>query len=456
MVLKPTEGPPSSLPTPASRATTAGVTRQTWDVALQTITPVLGGGTRTRHVDACDPIRVPAIRGHLRFWWRALHAPAFASAEALYERESALWGGVNGHDVRRSSVELRVAVARPTATLTNGDITAGADDAYALWPARREKQRNVPPAQRWAPKLSFRLTITAPADERTQMELEHAVRAWILFGGYGGRTRRGCGSLTVTADAARWLPPSLTEAALLAWLGKPALEGKAGRANTDVAVLAGAELWTLAMPYKLAEHAWHTALGWLRDFRQRHDPSAAMPSLQYAREHGSTPAGGRHRPGRSRWPEADKIRAQYPGLRWLRARRYNADPVWPRAGFGLPMISTFVDEADKRQFELVWTRPGDREPHERLASPLILKPVALRDGFAPLALWLSRAYPVAGEVVLRDKPTTSGAPFDVLEVPGDSFHHAPLAVGSAAVSGARLRTAFFTWLSANSPARRLL
>lgn len=457
MVLKPTERPPSSLPTPGSRATSAGVARLTWDLALQTITPVLGGGVRTRHVDGNDPIRASAIRGHLRFWWRALYAPTFESAAALYERESTLWGGVSGHTVRRSEVELRVVGTKAVGRPMDGDIAHNAPDAYALWPARREATKNVPPAQRWAPGLRFKLTLTAPADDTTQEQLRRTVQAWILFGGYGGRTRRGCGSLTVTADAAQWLPSALSLAALQALLGADALDGKRAPVANDVPVLAGAELWTLApAPHGTAEHAWHRALAWLRDFRQKYDPSPAGGSVEYAREHGSRVAGGGHRPGRSRWPEADKLRAQHPAGPWTHKRRYNTEPVWPRAGFGLPIVSRFIDEADRRQFELIWKRPGDTKPYERLASPLILKPVALAGGgFAPLALWLWRAYPADGEVVLRDKLTSSAAPFDLLERPSDSFRHMPLAAGATATPGTRLRTAFFQWLARTTPARRL-
>ncbi len=97
---------------------------------------------------------------------------------------------------------------------------------------------------------------------------------------------------------------------------------------------------------------------------------------------------------------------------------------------------------------LVWRDASGRSDadatRERLASPLIVKPLPLsEDRFAPLALWLHRAEP-AGQVVLRDAgrhvQQGSAAPFGRLLGDTDKALFEPL-------RGSRdLKEAFFKWL----------
>src|SRR5690606_20083052 len=101
--------------------------------------------------------------------------------------------------------------------------------------------------------------------------------------------------------------------------------------------------------------------------------------------------------------EADKIRHLTRRTRGHEPR-HNGVPVWPRAGFGLPIVGRFqrqarnggrLDEPD--DFLLLWRR--GRENEDRLASPLIVKAVPLAGGtFVPCALWLNRAYPAGSGV----------------------------------------------------------
>jgi CRISPR-associated protein Cmr1 len=89
-------------------------------------------------------------------------------------------------------------------------------------------------------------------------------------------------------------------------------------------------------------------------------------------------------------------------------------------------------------FELRW-RAGNVE-HDRLASPLIVKALPLADGtFAPCALWLNRAHPANGQVVLRNV-NNSQAPFDRLVAAGDNAQFSALANKTS------LRQAFLDWL----------
>lgn len=407
------------------------------EVSLMNITPILGGGVHARELDhTVDRVRVPSIRGQLRMWWRALygHEPGFG------DREGAIWGGTGHGTGRRSAVELAV-------TLNAGDWTTHDVDAdpvhpnspsgYALFAARRTEQHDT--ASRWRRGRKFSVRLTFPSSSSLEAELRNTVRAWILFGGYGARTRRGVGSLAVTdaGQRATWLPSSGTREALSHVFEQDVLMAP-GVSASDTPLLRGAHLVAGRAVADPAD-AWYTAVAWLRDFRQGTPPSSAAPPDDFARRYGP------NRPGRSNWPEADKVRhnqAPPRGATWVHVPRHNADPAWPRAGLGLPIVGQFGgDEAtparrDRIPFELVW---NDGKERNRLASPLIIKAMALADGrFVPIALWLLRADP-SGQVHLRGDPATA-APFGKLTGAGETAHFAPLR------HGGNLRDIFLGWV----------
>ncbi|MBX3013285.1 MAG: type III-B CRISPR module RAMP protein Cmr1, partial [Caldilineaceae bacterium] len=81
-----------SLPPAIDKLTDAdlGLITQTREYEL--ITPLFGGGVEPTEADPVTVIRGTAIRGHLRFWWRACRAGDFDSITELNAREGALWG----------------------------------------------------------------------------------------------------------------------------------------------------------------------------------------------------------------------------------------------------------------------------------------------------------------------------------------------------------------------------
>lgn len=404
---------------------------------LQVVTPIFGGGPVTRSPDAVDIIRAPSIRGHLRFWWRALHAEPGVSGEQLYQREMSLWGGPTGSgSFGRSPVELRVE-------LLGAMHTEAAELDYALFPARGSEGQGTAHVRQAG--VRFRLCLRFPAEYEQQ--LVDAVRAWILFGGYGGRTRRGLGSLTVVDDVSRWLPQRSTADGLQAVFGRDCL-GISHTSCDDVPRLGGARLFAGTECPK-AEQAWKTAVGWLFEFRQ------GSRSVDGARRPSKDP----RRPSISNWPEPDKVRRlsrAKAGLPWAHPPRHNDIPAWPRAGFGLPIVGQFQkrnrDKAnwdrctppktEPDDFQILW-EAADGTLHNRLASPLIVKPLALSNGnFCPIALWLNRAFP-RGQVVLTRTDRAvhkSHAPFDRLVADGDDIYF------SALIKRATLEDAFFAWL----------
>lgn len=449
----------ASLPAARPRFLRGGKEHVSFEVRVEVVTPILGGGTQPRTVDEVDVIRAPAVRGHLRFWWRALNGHKFERPEDLFQAESSLWGHAAEEGGGRSAVAVRVRDVTP-AEIDRDDIrlydskderkTPG---AYALWPARSERRGEVKPAQRYKPGTKFRMQIVAPKEQ--EAEVRDAVRAWLLFGGYGSRTRRGLGSFRVVENGGDWLPASATREAFTELFGRDIFAAPR-RGATDVPWLAGASLH-VGQPMRYPIQAWTTALGWLQEFRQ----GTSGGEGQRAREPGTNKPQP-NRPSVSNWPEADKVR-HLAKKTHSHPPRHNEKPVWPRAAFGLPIIGRFqkmgrqgktYDEPDG--FELGWRRPkggdGDEfEQHDRLASPLIVKALPLAGGtFVPCALWLNRAYPEGGQVgLLHAAPDgrkvvdpDSVAPFDRLVAPGDMPRFGILAGKDS------LRAAFLDWLQA--------
>lgn len=457
------------LPDKLPRRRRDTVVVETISVKLEVVTPILGGAARPRQIDKVDIIRVPTIRGHLRFWWRALYGHDFVGdPRGLFRAESTLFGRAARDDVEegRSRVDIRVQM-EDIAGLDQADIqlydrkdkqgrviTPETKGSYALWTAQSQKEDRwtnkpyVPPAPRRQPGSVFTLKLTAPADDVPV--LRNVLRAWILFGGYGGRTRRGLGSLTYTGDKPEeWLPSGATRAEINARF-EEIDDIFAPRPAGNTALLSGATL-LVEIPGQNAVNAWTTSLGWLKEFRQG--------TRSRARETGR----GNH-PSISNWPEADVLRSisTAPSHKGSLSKlvhkprtEYTSGRAWPRADFGLPINGRFQKKSEWRDqglyepddFALIW-HDGTR-PHDRLASPLVLKPMPLLGGhFAAVALWLNRRQP-DGHVMVSGKPE-SAARFDEPFV-------TPQGVPGFIADAARgpLRDAFCNWLDSSKHLRRL-
>ena len=459
------------LPAAKPRAVRSGPELVELRVRLEVVTPILGGSHQMRAIDDVDVIRAPSVRGHLRFWWRALYASQCSNAQELYQRESALWGRAATDDGGRSAVESRVSVERSGGTdnseirLYPGQGQQATPGAYALWPARAETRTNTPTAPRRQPGTQFQLTLKVAGTDKDEAEVRNALRAWILFGGYGGRTRRGLGSLKVIGDVNGWLPAAATREALTSLFGRDIFAAST-RTPCDVSWFGGAAIH-IGTKGPDAQRAWTTALEWLKEFRQ----GTTGQKGARAREPGTGKAQPQ-RPSISNWPEADKIR-RIKNKTNAHAPRHNATVAWPRAGFGLPIIGQYqtIDRQGNKnaydepgKFEIRWRspktdRPREFDEHDRLASSLIVKalPIVVDDkgtvAFVPCALWLNRSYPSSGQVGLarpkQDRPNEK----EVDPATAASFNSSLVASGdtacfSALANKTSLRQAFLDWLRA--------
>ena len=377
---------PSDIPpcpdAPSSRS--SGRTTREYQISL--ITPLFGGGVEAGTPDETLPIRGTAIRGHLQFWWRATRGADAATREDLFARHAAVWGTTDkASPVEIDVRDVRAAQARSCARfewnkqarrgqggwrLAWGSPFAGSPLPYALFPFQGKQPASHQAEPEEAPALfietsSFALRVRYP--EELQQEIETAVWAWVNFGGLGARTRRGCGALLCKELA----PKELAD--LERCFGTGSVNG-AGNARDwptlPSSVLAGSQP-------EAPVDAWKKVIGLLQQFRQ---------GVGIARNPGQQ----NNRPGRSRYPEPESIR-RVPDMRPAMHGRLQhiPDDAFPRAEFGLPIVFHFQGQGEPPDTVLYPSNAVNGDPRERMASPLILKPLALANGKAvPLIMQL--------------------------------------------------------------------
>lgn len=408
-------------------------------LALDCITPVVGGGVRSYEPDTVDRVRIQGIRGQLRTFWRGIvPIQHVRTAEELFLLESSLWGGISGERPVRSRVQLWIENAnqkpgrdvpagyhppRPNGSFGalpqwSGDRALG----YALFPLQRPRKELDEAAARGAARcptrslregqgfvLRIRLaprpdqgandaaqgdqsyTPSLSAEEDCR-QLLAALWCWVHFGGIGARTTRGFGALAPRAEGLvihrgeasvdRWKrlfqPPEASR--LAAWLDAGLAAAQIDSSgSTDWPSLHGLSLLHGA-PERSADAAHALVVAALQTFRQ-------------GERVGRNPGRSRGRPGESRWPEPHALRQLADEKldlddrhRWEHPPGHTRRRCAPRAAFGLPIEISFKD-------------PGDRKANARLLpaqggrwiSPLRVRALRCSDGrFVPIVLALAR------------------------------------------------------------------
>lgn len=460
MRIPPKSPPPlDALPSKTGRQRVGGPPTTTVTLKLKTTTPILGGGTKLRQLDDVDIIRTPTIRGHLRFWWRALFAHEYADHKALYAAEKARFGGMSEHKDKgqgeglqgesRSFVELQVLKVQSSRE-THTDPSMYDKDFYALWTAKSQSNGTLT-APRYESGLSFTLTATFP--KTYENELISSLKAWVLLGGYGSRTRRGLGSLSLEGVEGQvitdWLPAVCSIQEIERVLKVSLRESPTCQETPS---LCGATWSYNAQGSSDASRSWVIALNWLKDFRQG-TPQKSHENTRHARNPGDG------KPGRSNWPEPDKLRLLEVGKKHRHQPMLKSSlPCWPRASLGLPIVGKFTGSPEPPPFELIW-QDAQGNVKNRLASPLIVKSLQLsNDQFVPLALWLNRAYP-EGKVGFKKNKNDeeldrhSRADFDVIRVGGELPRFESLHYGADAPHGERVKQAWLHWLRTHTDAQ---
>jgi CRISPR-associated protein Cmr1 len=398
------------------------------------ITPLFGGGVDPGVNDEVTPISGKAIRGHLRFWWRATRGGQYnASLEEMKKAEENIWGGVSGKDQGHPSA-VNVAVEVINKGTPKQPFTVEQQVKYGVpqFDKGRKKPDSRPkahedvapayvafPLQPSAPLevgmqtkavregVVFELKISYPA--KCKEDLEAALWAWETFGGIGARTRRGFGALQlesyeVNGDKKKVSPMSdpLREIAqkLARYIPKELFP-------ENVPHLAIKPKLKITGARPKAHAAWKYLSDALRDFRQSRSDKEGQPSKY----------------GKSDWPEPDAIKRyvmdlneedEYEYFKFKKAPPEEGIDKFPRAVLGLPIIFHFPQERDFPDATLKGDK-GDRDGKddyiERLSSPLILRPLAIGNGrFVGLALILEAPQRPPGGFILEWKASGEKEP----------------------------------------------
>lgn len=391
-----------SPPEEVSPIQPVGIIKQVREYEL--ITPLYGGGVNPFEADAITVVRATEVRGHLRFWWRACRGgkPEFdGDPTKMKKAEDEIWG--KAYEKKDTPipldkmVQIRVEVDNP-GTLTKlfrieknkpkSNHGSGIGYvAFPLQPSQEELKQPNPKVKDVRSGVSFKLTISFPVEQID--EVEASLWVWETFGGIGARTRRGFGALHLLRvngkNNADLPPPNVQQAAI--WLrGKLdqlIANGKYPEGMPHLSPSGQIRITSLAQD---GFAAWKTLATKLFSFRQ-------------------TPDG---RSGRSNWPEAEAIR-EITGDRDKKYPNLSHPKKFPRAAFGLPIIFHFRDDDIDDPEDT--TLQGAKEGKERLASPLILRPLACKGGKAVgLALLLEGTQAVAEDLQLVNNKTQKPYP----------------------------------------------
>ncbi len=391
---------------------------------IQVITPLFGGGAKAGENDEVTLIRPSSIRGHLRFWWRATRGARFEAVEELRQREGEVWGTTENP----SPVSIEIAVEErdepsecahykwnPKKRRGEGGYDLrwshpfnrrGNPLTYVLFPFQGTPPDSENPKlpTKIVRSVRFRLTVRIPKqelirryipvynkqreekgltqlvdeDHNIEIDVEAALWAWVNFGGIGARTRRGCGALhcleanPLDPDL---IPPSLQEF-------KDWLKDRLTYFGLPLSSESGDKKWPTFGKIYMKDgrdliSCWENSISIMKDFRQ---------GVEVGRNLGSD-----RRPGRSRWPEPESLRELVLRQQNLPSRPHRWHPpdhrikdlAFPRVEFGMPIIIEIRGENIKP------TLQHDKD-HDRMASPLILRPITFSNGrFASMILRLN-------------------------------------------------------------------
>jgi CRISPR-associated protein Cmr1 len=341
------------------------------------ITPLFGGGVTAGEGDPVTLIRGTEIRGLLRFWWRACRG-GNKTIEEMKKAEDKIWGAANKsqkENQNKRTNEKTFLQEKPKGTVQiivkqqQGDVTAtpyspNIAPPYAAFPLQ-ENKREKRPLKNVYKDVSFTLIISFPEDFKR--EVEAALWAWETFGGIGARTRRGFGALQLLKVNNKEYSDLPFANNVDVWISEKLNDSKyvaSGTPPNGIPYLTEPVQVGFTQPFHNPFEAWKQLITRLSSFRQARNGYM----------------------GRSKWPEAETIRT-------ITKRRYSKHPVlshpekFPRAAFGLPIVFHFkyIDLGEPEDTTL---QGADKET-ERLASPLILRPLACKNNtFVGLALLL--------------------------------------------------------------------
>ena len=170
------------------------------DIKFKIVTPCILGGANQKTAE----LRAPSIRGQLRFWFRVLGGSL--------EEEKNVFGGIGKDDEGGAgSVVVRVKTAKDDIkTLSNQTMEKINPESrydYFLWPLRNNSDARGVIKDNQSVEIQL---LNRKRELKKHLE-ERVIKAFLLLGSLGTRSRRCYGSIfpeKVTFDNKEWIIPN--------------------------------------------------------------------------------------------------------------------------------------------------------------------------------------------------------------------------------------------------------
>jgi CRISPR-associated protein Cmr1 len=192
------------------------------EARYRVVTPLFCGGANPV---SSSELRLPSLKGVLRFWWRALAWSRFAGdLDEIKRHEDRLFGSTS---TGQAQVLMRLGGSPECAVLERGEVLTTLDDSpvgdgarylgYGVMEAFDSHKKGTRKGQLIRAcipgPLSFPVHLRCrDLDAEDAVQLSDALRAVGLLGGLGAKSRKGYGSLVLerlTEDGVEcWTPPS--------------------------------------------------------------------------------------------------------------------------------------------------------------------------------------------------------------------------------------------------------
>lgn len=162
------------------------------EFGLEIVTPMFLGSANSTDTE----LRVPSIKGMLRFWWRAMRAEN--DLGKLAKDEADLFGGVKEG---QGKSKISISIVESNSLVSSRDLLIIKKDnsgiGYLFYSTFTLKNKGKPILRKYLmPDQNFKLKLKGT----TKDSLNNALAAlWlaIYFGGFGTRARRGAGNLAI-------------------------------------------------------------------------------------------------------------------------------------------------------------------------------------------------------------------------------------------------------------------
>ena len=416
------------------------IIRETREYEL--ITPLFGGGAKTKNADEISVIRATEIRGHLRFWWRATRGGRFGGdLTEMKKYEDAIFGSTSNLSALQIEVlterdyrtryeknqELKQWTYKKIRKLDGTPQTLPSESVrdfqYIAFPLQPESNDEPGWQSELSVRVRFKIAISYPTkfqiwskeqngnlardirghhmiEKSFNSEIQAALWAWGVFGGIGARTRRGFGALKLIKknDIACQDEMFVSNDKLFESVRSFVIGGKAPRAVPYLD--RNLRLVVFDLSANVIE-TWKALVSKLKEFRQQRKTKQKRDSNGHLEK--DRKGNVIYVPCRSEWNEPEYIReltnqrlAKHGKIGRLQIEKF------PRAAFGMPIEFKFKkhDTWEKNKHGIKSDDPSF-DPRktsliptgfERFSSPLILRPISRADHTAVgIALILENA-----------------------------------------------------------------